>query len=221
MAAVDQPLIRKSRFAINVPLAGWVLSVCTFFLGSIIAPLYERLSYDTVSVGEPFDVRGVNTDDRFPVINFETELKVANAGKSAITIESVQSPDLRSSSVSFHFISAQMGIMGKSLNLPFDPPITDKDSGFPILIKPESAELLQLQLHYRYTNERGANIIEDLQRLVEQEGIPIALRVNGKLRDYKLRAQPFARYLTPTKHDAGSSVVPSSTNHQTVKPATR
>ncbi len=77
---------------IDIPLAGWLLSLATFICGTFLIPLYQRLSFDGFSVQQLSNVRSVTGDPYRHIDHFSTLLKVANVKSGAIMIEGLRAP---------------------------------------------------------------------------------------------------------------------------------
>ena len=66
----------------HLELADWILAVVSFVAGTIVPVIYARLSFDAISVRQPFDVRGVFQDEQDRQrkrVAFSTLVKIANA----------------------------------------------------------------------------------------------------------------------------------------------
>ena len=43
----------------DVPVAGWILSVITFIVGTIVPVVWQRISYDGISIKQPYEFRAL------------------------------------------------------------------------------------------------------------------------------------------------------------------
>jgi hypothetical protein len=85
----------------NIPLAGWLLSLATFICGTVVIPLYQRLSFDGFSVQQLSNVRSVSGDPSQHIVHFSTLLKVANVRTEPIIIEGLKAPNITVPKFSF------------------------------------------------------------------------------------------------------------------------
>lgn len=200
---------------IDIPLAGWILSVVTFICGTVVIPLYQRLSFDGFSVQQLSNVRSVSGDPRQHVVYFSTLLKVANVKKEAIIIEGLEAPKITVPGFSFEPSHTEFKFFGpgETIALPPSNPaivvLPDRgattdipksvvpvfDDFPPLIVKSNEDKLLGVTIYFSFQqvetgkeNEAG----KALYNHVVNEGLPIRLSVNGKYRRFTLRILPLS-----------------------------
>jgi len=94
----------KPKKSLNVPVAGWLLSVVTFLLGSVIQPIYNRLTFDGISVAQLQRLEVAYTYDG--VFEVSTVLKIVNSNKEPVVIEAVSGQIETFSPAPLKFLSA-------------------------------------------------------------------------------------------------------------------
>src|ERR1035438_5505203 len=105
----------------NIPLAGWLLSLATFICGTVVIPLYQRLSFDGFSVQQLSSVRSVSGDPSQHIVHFSTLLKVANVSKEAIIIEGLKAPKVAVPGFSFEPSYAEFKFFGPGDTIALPP----------------------------------------------------------------------------------------------------
>ena len=196
---------------INIPLAGYILSLATFILGTIVPALYDRVSYDGFSVQQNSNIRSVSVDHK--LATFSTLLKVANVKKGAVLIEGLDAPPITVSGFSFRPLRTEFKFFarGEIIALPPSNPIivvlpgggstTDVPKSVgpvfedlpPIIVKSDEDKLLGITIHFACPEAEEGKETEASNALysyVAKNGLPIRMRINGKYRGFTLRILP-------------------------------
>lgn len=187
--------IGAAKRGFDVSLAGWILSAATFLLGSVIQPLYSKLTFDGISVAQlsRLDVRYSHSG----VFEVSTVLKIANASASAVTIEAI-------SAKVEGFISAQLSSLGatafiaKEARTDLHDNIVDlRSRDLPILLKKETTELLvaivAIQASgfdsgtFEEKKARSEAVANELRRHIALNGMSLSLTVNDKIQELRVR----------------------------------
>lgn len=71
---------------LNIPLANWSLALASFLLGIIVPPIYERLTFDPISVSESSDFILQNGSCKF---TRHSRLSIINTSKQSMAIEDI------------------------------------------------------------------------------------------------------------------------------------
>jgi hypothetical protein len=197
---------------LDIPLAGWVLSVLTFAAGTIVPVIFRRLSYEGLSVKQPLDVRAVFQDDdsqRRSELVFGTLVKIANAGKDALIIDDIQTGSLEGFGGRFTPIGVDVKAYDphQTIRVPPSPASPEEDPDYmPLLIKDETERLLSLGLWFRYSQSMS-EVVDQFGQLAADPGIKVHFRINGKYRPYVLHAKPSDRWHLPAAPLTGDSAV--------------
>lgn len=196
---------------IDIPLAGYILSVATFLLGTIVPALYARLSYDGFSVQQNSNIRSVSVDQK--LASFSTLLKVANVKKEAVLIEGLSAPPVNVSGFSFTPVRTEFKFFarGETIALPPSNPIivvmpdgsstTDLPKSVvpvfedlpPLVVKSDEDKLFGITIYFACPQaEKGkeGEASKALYSYVVKNGLPIHMKVNGKYREFTLRILP-------------------------------
>ena len=87
---------------------------------------------------------------------------------------------------------------GDTVYIPLDTEPDFIPDYLPTVVKPDDEKVISLQIPFVYSEQRDrpATVLSDY---ITQHGLPIGLRLNGKLRSYTLRivAHPFEPERTP------------------------
>ncbi|MGP0020942.1 MAG: hypothetical protein ACLPHP_20405 [Candidatus Sulfotelmatobacter sp.] len=196
---------------IDIPLAGYILSVATFLLGTIVPALYAKFSYDGFSVQQNSNIRSVSADQKRAT--FSTLLKVANVNQDAVLIEGLDAPAVSVPGFSFTPVRTEFKFFarGETIGLPPSNPIivvlpdggstTDLPKSVvpvfedlpPLVVKSDEDKLLGITIHFACPEaEKGreGEASSALYSYVVKNGLPIHMRINGKYRGFTLRILP-------------------------------
>lgn len=197
--------------AFNVPLAGLWLSVVTFVLGTLVPTIYTQLTFSGIAIQQPSDVRTIfTTIEGLPPfastrerVTFSTLLKIANANKDAALLEKIEGESFWSKGTHFEFLDADVYQIEADSNgkfkfeFPIKAEIGDPTSQLPLLLKPESQQVLAISLWYKADTRSYADsseLSEKFSAYVEASRLKMSLRLSGKQRDYSLQTGSWARY---------------------------
>lgn len=187
----------KPRF--DVSLAGWVLSLATFSLGSVISPIWQRLAFDGVSIAQRSDYS--IKSDISGIFEHKTLLKVVNTTDKPISIEAVEA-DIsslagRETSIvgTSVFVATGEGIWASKPNK------NGRDEDFPLMIPAKFTEVIAVLLAFRLAGVVGSvdsiaeigDSSEAFARIKDgaSEGLLMDITINGKIRS--LRVYPKLR----------------------------
>lgn len=191
----------KRKWILDIPLAGWILSAVTFLTGTIVTPLHDRLTHNGIAIGQPYETGGVAVGSNYEMntTSYVVVLKISNANKTALIIEDVTSPDQRGTNINFQFIGAKVTALREPMTFPPKASLTDSKSYLPILVPSESSELFAVELVFRNHDPQKTNLsVREIATIFDKSGIPISMRVNGKLVSYSLRSQRFPHNIPVT-----------------------
>lgn len=201
----------------NVPLAGWILSALTFLLGTIVPASFQfvhsKFTYDGISVRPLDNVRSVSSYSDQPVVHFSTLLKVANANKDSVMIDGVDSPEkvnIPGFSLRFQRIELKLFAPGEATVLPPSKPLVIlRPNGYadtspslqpvfqdflPLILQSDEGKLLGITFYFTYSDDKDKNakdtVVKELYTYLEQEGLPIKVKINGKYRGLKVLIPP-------------------------------
>jgi len=161
----------------------------SFVLGAVVVPLYDRLTYDGFSISQPHDVVTTNSQGELQIASYGTVLKIANATKSSLIIDSIISEDAHFHEMKLAFVGTRVRVADKGIQIPIPIALGNAeaaDSGFPLLVKPDSIALVQIELIYRPVNGPLKNVTDQFTERYKAVGIPVNVKINGKFRSYTL-----------------------------------
>ncbi len=177
---------------IDIPLAGWLLSIITFMLGTITPFLYQRFFHEGIAVRQAYDVRATTQDETEKhqgKVIFSTIVKFANAQKEAILLDGIEVSSITTEGVYFQSIGFKLKV-----NEPGDqiylPPQTTPDQALdylPLLIKSNEERIIAIGFSFRYNPKEDKGAVVKLSNYVEKQGLKVAFRINGKYRDYVMK----------------------------------
>jgi hypothetical protein len=193
----------------NVSFAGWILSALTFVLGVIVPFVYGKFTYDGISVRPLDNIRSVSGYRDQPVVHFSTLLKVANATKESVMIDGVDSPgtvDIPGFSLTSQRIELKLFAPGEAAVLPpSHPQVILEPDGYavtcpslqpvfrdflPVIVKSNEDKLLGVTFYFTYSGNALEKVVDELGRYLEQKGLPIKVKINGKYRGLKVSIPP-------------------------------
>ena len=200
---------------INVPLAGWILSVVAFLLGTIVPAIYKRFSYDGISVQQLSNIRSVSAFPGQKTVYFSTLLKVANVDKQAIVIEGLDAAKIAVPGFSLELLRTEFKFFarGEIIALPASHPIvllqpdgnttTDIPESVrpvfedfpPLIVKSDEDKLLGITMYFDCPEvEKGkeGGVVDALYNYILHNGLPIRLHINGRYRSFTLRILPIS-----------------------------
>ena len=178
----------------DIPLAGWLLSVITFGMGTILPFLYSRFFHEGISI-QQYDIRATNQDEndkKEKQIIFSTVIKFANAQKESILLEGINTFLVKSEKNNFKPVNFQLSIRDPKEQI-YLPPRIEPDVIFdhlPILIKSDEEKIIAIGFKFQYTNlVDDENIVHEFGQYIEKHGLPVAFRINGKYRKYAMKVR--------------------------------
>jgi hypothetical protein len=188
----------------DLELADWMLAVVSFMTGTIVPVVYGRLTYEGVSLRQPFDVRGVFQDEKNrqrSELVFSTVVKIVNAQEKSLIIDDIQGAPIMASGIKFEFVGLDLRTSepGDALHLPPHTEGVQLDY-LPLLIKGNTERLITLGIWFRYTTDgflsegRDATPTDVFMGAATEPGLKMSFRINGKYRGYVLHAKAFERW---------------------------
>jgi hypothetical protein len=189
----------------DIPLAGWLLSVLSFIAGTIVLVVYRRISYEGICFRQPADIRAVTQDTeqrKRRVVIFSAVVKVANAMKESAILEDISVDRIGMARLQFEPIGIDVNLLdpGTPIRIPPETEATGSNQ-LPALVKADSERMIVLGIWFRYTGDDPDDAVSVLTETIEKTGVRVLFRINGKDRSYALHAKPFERY-TDHKTDA-------------------
>lgn len=193
---------RAAKAPFNVPLAGWLLSLVTFIFGALIAPIYQRTTFDGIAVQQTED-SALSYGTR-GVLEFATVVKIVNGSKSAQILEAVTSDLPSRGSANLQFLGSTAFFVAPgahTLVSQYEKPNSHTvDEDLPLLLPSESVRHLVVRLAYRPAGVSPAasgpklpagteNLIDEYAAELSRRGFSLQLTLNGKLRNLDLRAE--------------------------------
>lgn len=189
----------------DIELADWVLAVVSFVTGTIVPVLYGRLSYEGVSLRQPFDVRGVFQDQsnkRRGELVFATIVKIVNAQEKSLIIDDIQGAAVRASTLSFEYVGVDLRASEPDgpVHLPPHSAENARLDYLPLLVKSNTERLVSLGIWFRYAPMGSSPQAGDISptdafmEVASGPGLRVRFRINGKYRGYVLHAKPSERW---------------------------
>jgi len=175
--------------AIDIPLAGWILSVVTFVLGTIAPFLYRRFIHEGISVQQAYDVRATTQDDNEKEkgeVIFSTIVKFANAQKETVLLDGVNASSVTTDGIEFEPIGFELKVYEPKAQI-YLPPHTTPDQildYLPLLIKSDEERIIAIGFRFRYKPKNDENAPFVFGNYIERQGLKVAFRINGKYRNY-------------------------------------
>jgi hypothetical protein len=210
------------RMKIDIPAAGWILSVVSFLAGTVVPTVYEKISFDGLSVRQ-LPIKSVNTIDIFGKHNFvvfSTVIKIANARKESVIVEGIQAPSISLPTFSFQPVGTEFKIVtrNESFGLPpaepqawfsgdTSPAATSSVMGSfadnpPIIVKGDEEKLLAVGVRFSYSGTGTGEASSALFDYVDRAGLPVQIEINGKYRSFTLRIPPESVSIPDSVHAA-------------------
>ncbi len=209
---------------IDIPAAGWILSVVSFLAGTVVPTVYEKISFDGLSVQQlPIkSVVGANINGNPNVVVFSTVIKIANAKKESVIVEGIEAHSITLPTFSFQPVGIEFKVVGKdeSFGLPpaepqawfstsKSPPFTvpsflgvfDTDHP-PIIVKPDEEKVLAVGVRFSYSTTGTGGASSALFDYIERAGLPVQIEINGKYRSFTLRIPPESLSVPASVHAA-------------------
>jgi hypothetical protein len=164
----------------DLTLAGWLLSLGAFLLGTAAPFVYRRFTFEGISI-KPLDARAVLPSHNDLV--FGTLIRIGNVSGRALLIDNIQVDPIRVTGETFLLKSSLLAKVTDTRDVHI--PIWRTDSGevLPIILKNETVEVYVLEMQFSFDGH-------DLQEALEvfgcvlDEPFQIRLRVNGTYRRY-------------------------------------
>ena len=180
----------------NVPLARWIPAVISFVAGSIVPVIYSKLSYEGVSIKQPYELRAFvqnkEQKNRSEII-FSTILKFANATKSSVLIDEVNLNPSSINGIEFAIQKVSFKEFTPGEQYSFHVPLADEKgvalNYLPFIVKSNEERALVIEFIISYSKEKRASAFEVLSQHAEANGLLINIRVNGKFRNYVLNVK--------------------------------
>jgi hypothetical protein len=180
----------------DVSLAGWILAVITFFAGTIIPVIYQKFSFEGVSIRQPVELRIFVQDEeqkKKDEIIFSTILKFANATNSSVLIDEIILNPSIINNISFTLQEVKFKDFSPGKTYSFSVPLSDEKgvalNYLPFIIKSaeERAAVVEFQIAYPAENRDSA--FKVLTEYAENNGLMVDIRLNGKYRSYRLNVK--------------------------------
>jgi hypothetical protein len=177
---------------LDIPLAGWILSVLTFLVGSIIPILYRRLSYDGISLKQPYCLRAVLQKEQqreSGTITFSTLIKIANARRESLLMENIYVPSLSVSGIRFRSLGTSLHFLraDEIPRLPFSDSDNWIPNAFPLIVRSDEERNIGIDFLFQCSSRDTDHITDTLSNHISAKGLPIRFTINGKYRDYVVR----------------------------------
>lgn len=179
---------------LDIPLAAWLLSVVTFVLGTITPFLYRRFFYEGFSVKQVHDIRAITQNENEKSLDelvFSTIVKLANAQKGTVLLDSVEVPSLNSGGIYFDPIGFDLKIYEPKAQIHL-PPNTDPDGTLdylPLLVKPDQERIIAIGIRFHHNSKDDTDAVLKLSDYIENQGLKVAFRINGKYRNYVMKVK--------------------------------
>lgn len=179
---------------IDIPLAGWLLSVATFVLGTITPFLYHRFFHEGISVQQAYDVRATTQDESEKSQSeavFSTIVKLANAQKETVLLDGIKVSSFRTAGMEFESIGTELKVYEPKAPIHL-PPHTAPDQildYLPLLVKPDEERIIAIGFRFRYNPKDDTDAVFKLSDYIERQGLQVAFRINGKYRDYVIKVK--------------------------------
>jgi hypothetical protein len=179
----------------DISLAGWLLSVTTFLLGTILPFLYSRLSFDGFSIKQIFDLQATVQDEQNrDKLAFCIILKMANVQKASVLIDAIrvdkQKIDINGVSFDYagHEIRAHQSL-AEMIHLPPSSSAQPLDY-LPLVLKADDEKILAFAVNYKCSEKERHDTSTLFHNYVARNGLRISFRVNGRYRNYQLHLPP-------------------------------
>jgi hypothetical protein len=176
----------------NIPLAGWILSLIAFLVGTILPVLYRKYSYDGISLKQLNILRAVlqtGYQRESGAATVSTLIKLANARKDSLLLENITVPSIKTAGVRFrslgtclHFLRAD-----EVPHLPFSDSLNWVPNDFPLIVESDEEKIIGIDFLFQTLPEDTDNITNVLSNHIAANGLPIRFTINGKYRDYVVR----------------------------------
>lgn len=189
----------------HLEFADWILAAVSFVAGTIVPVIYARLTFDAISLRQPFDVRGVFQDERDKrrkELVFSTLVKIANAQGKPLIIDDIRADSVHGQTTDFEFIGIDLRASkpGGAFHLPPHSFQNNALDYLPLLIKDNSECIITLGIWFRYSelvnrpDTSDSTPTDALMQMAEEPGLKVHFRINGKYRRYVLHAKPSERW---------------------------
>lgn len=180
--------------SLDISFAGWLLAVVTFLLGTITPFLYRRFFHEGISIQPAYDVRATTQDDSDKAksqVVFSTIVKIANAGKNTLLLDGIEVASVTSKGITFEPRGVEIRIYEPKTEI-YLPPHTAPDNlldYLPLLVKSDEERILGIGFRFRYSPQESSGAGFKLSDFVEEQGLNVSFRINGKNRTYVLRVK--------------------------------
>lgn len=192
----------------DLKLADFVLAIVSFIAGVIVPFVYRRFFFGDLSLKQPFDFRAVFQDkegrERHQFV-FCTIVKLANSSTNSFIIDDIRADSANTKAAKHECVGVDLKTSSPKESLQFPlykqegANLTPQDlDHLPFLVKANTELLISLGLWFRYaaleTGGTTFNPTDDFMTVARDPGIVVGFRINGKYREYTLRAKPFERW---------------------------
>jgi hypothetical protein len=198
----------------DVSLAGWVLSIISFILGTITPALYRRLFHEGFAIRQfmqmtvltPTFTSNKKGKQGYGVVVFSTLLKIANVQKESILINDIKVRPFKVDSITFEQFEGALGSEfqfvgpGEAVTLP--PSMAEEVEstteevksktgvdGPPFIIKTDEEKVMAVGIRFTYTPNISEDIAIRAMTKHISKGLRVSFQVNGKYRSFMLRIQ--------------------------------
>jgi hypothetical protein len=174
---------------IDIPLAGWLLSVATFVLGTITPFLYRRFSHEGIAIQQAYDVRATTQDETEKSqgeVVVSTIVKLANAQKETVLLDGIEVSFLKTDGTEFEPSNVELKVYEPKTEIHL-PPHTAPDrllDYLPLLVKSDEERIIAMGFRFQHSPKDDADAVFKLSRYIERQGLRVAFRINGKYRNY-------------------------------------
>jgi hypothetical protein len=184
----------RAMMAIDIPLAGWVLSLLAFVLGTITPFIYRRFFYEGLSVQPVLGVRAITQDNSQKTqdeVVFSTVVKFANAGTGTVLLDGAEVSPLAVDEFEFKPIGFELKLYEPKTEIHL-PPSTTPDhliDYLPLLIKSSEERMMAIGFKLKCSPCASLRAMQRLGDHIENNGLKVAFRINGKYRKYVIRVR--------------------------------
>ena len=178
--------------SLNIPLAGWILSVIAFLVGSIPPIIYRRLSYDGISLKQLYSTRAVLQQPHqldSGSVTFSTIIKIANARKESLLLDNITVSSLSVSGIEFRLIGTNLHFL-RADEIPHFPFADTPDwvsNDFPLIIKSDEEKIIGIDFLFQSSLIDSKDVTHILFDHIGTRSLPVRFKINGKYRDYVVR----------------------------------
>jgi len=177
----------------DVSLAGWILAVVSFFIGTIVPVVYGKFTFEGISIKQPYELRVFRQNDDQKENNemiFSTLLKFANATSSSILVDEIKLNPSVIHGIQFYIQNVSFKSFTPEGQYSFHVPLSDeKDVALnylPFIVKSNEEKSMVMEFKIKATTEKRNIAFNELSKYGEKNGLLVGFRINGKYRSYTL-----------------------------------